>query len=120
MGFVSDSELRSLYQNALALVCPSLMEGFGLTGLEAMANNCLVLASDIPAHREIYGDSALYFDPKNTKDIVEKMFDVCSNDANLRSKMVKLGLERVNMFSWEKMVKETVSVYENCASTSSA
>src|SRR3989344_5402766 len=56
---VSDKELSNLYQNALALIMPSLMEGFGLPALEAMANNCLVLASNIPSLKEVCGDAAL-------------------------------------------------------------
>ena len=73
MQNVTDEELSGLYQNALALVLPSLMEGFGLTALEAMANKCLVLASDIPSLREVCGDAAIYFDPNKLEDIVETM-----------------------------------------------
>ncbi|MEK9149094.1 MAG: glycosyltransferase, partial [Candidatus Desantisbacteria bacterium] len=50
-----------------------LMEGFGLPALEAMACGCLVLASDIPAFREVCGDAAIYFDPLNVEEISEKI-----------------------------------------------
>ncbi|MGH7203037.1 MAG: glycosyltransferase family 4 protein, partial [Candidatus Levyibacteriota bacterium] len=69
LGGVSDEELIGLYQDAQALVFPSLMEGFGLPGLEAMQNGCLVLASDIPVFKEIYQDAALYFNPREIASI---------------------------------------------------
>ncbi len=55
--------LRLLYQGAACVVCPSVKEGFDLSGIEAMACGGKVVASDIPVHREIYGQGALYFDP---------------------------------------------------------
>jgi len=58
---IKDEELSSLYRNAVALINPSLMEGFGLPCLEAMANKCLVLVSEIPAFEEICADAAIYF-----------------------------------------------------------
>jgi glycosyltransferase involved in cell wall biosynthesis len=107
---VSDEELSNLYRNALALIMPSLMEGFGLPALEAMANNCLVLASKIPALQEVCEDAAIYFDPHNINDIAEKMKDAASCDNNERRKK---GLDRSKFFSWEKMAKETLKVYSN-------
>ncbi len=115
---VNDEELASLYKNAIALVMPSLMEGFGLPALEAMANNCLVLASDIPSLIETCGNVALYFDPYNPKDIAEKIKAVCFNDLNHFSKNRIEGLERAKVFSWLKMAKETLKVYEHAASNS--
>jgi len=110
---VRDEELSNLYQNALALIVPSLMEGFGLPALEAMANNCLVLASDIPVLREVCGDGAIYFDPYNVKDIAQKMKDVYLNNIYHLSEKKEQGLERAKLFSWEKMAKETLKVYES-------
>ena len=66
--FLSDvptNELRILYQHAAATLCPSVGEGFGYPGIEAMRCGGLVIASDIPVHREIYGDASVYFDPYN-------------------------------------------------------
>jgi glycosyltransferase involved in cell wall biosynthesis len=110
---VGDEELSNLYQNALALIMPSLMEGFGLPALEAMANNCLVLASRIPSLQEICKDAAVYFDPYNVNDIAEKMKHAVSVD---NSKKRKKGLERSKFFSWKKMAKETLRIYESCIS----
>ena len=110
---VSDEELGSLYKNAQALILPSLMEGFGLPAIEAMANKCLVLASDIPALREVCGDAAIYFNPKNIEDISEKMKNVCSNDKYHYSDKIITGLEREKTFFWEKMAKQTLETYES-------
>jgi len=113
---IGDKELSGLYQNAKALILPSLMEGFGLPALEAMANNCLVLASDIPSLKEVCGDAAIYFDPYNASNIMEKMKEVYSNDAYYYSDKKKKGLERVKNFSWKKTAEKTLKVYESCIS----
>lgn len=115
-GEVSDEELSDLYKNALALVVPSFMEGFGLPVLEAMANKCLVLASDIPSLKEICQDSAIYFDPNDINDMVNKMEAVFSSD-NHHGDKIKEGFERAKIFSWEKMAKETLDIYKECLST---
>ncbi|MDO8461049.1 MAG: glycosyltransferase family 1 protein [bacterium] len=113
-GEASDEELINLYQNAKALVMPSLMEGFGLPALEAMANSCLVLASNIPALKEVCGDAAIYFSAYDINEITEVMKSVCFNDSNHFSQNIGRGIERSKMFSWKKMAKETVDIYESC------
>lgn len=113
LGKVGDEELKSLYQNAVALVQPSLMEGFGLPALEAMTNGCIVLASDIPALKEVCGDAAIYFNPLDVVDI-RKNLELIVNDEELRKKMIGKGYKQVKKFSWEKMAKETFEVYESC------
>lgn len=62
------SELRFLYKEATCVVCPSLMEGFDLSGIEAMCCGGRVVASDIAVHREIYGEAAVYFDPYSIEE----------------------------------------------------
>ncbi len=109
-GYATDEELAFLYKNAKAIIMPSLMEGFGLPVLEAMVNKCLVLASDISVYREIAGDAAIYFNPLDAGDIVKKMENIHLNDK------IQKGLDRVKMFSWERMAKETLSVYESSVS----
>jgi glycosyltransferase involved in cell wall biosynthesis len=113
---VGDMELSNLYKNALALVVPSLMEGFGLPSLEAMANKCLVLASDIPSLREICEDAAIYFDPRKVSDIKKQMEEVSSNNSNVYNDKRKEGLKRAKSFSWEKTARETLKIYESCVS----
>lgn len=110
-GHVSDEELTLLYKNAEALIAPSLMEGFGLPGLEAMKQQCLVAASDIPAFREVYGDGAIYFDPMTIPVIKQTLTDILSIDKTVRSQYSKAGLLQSEKFSWEKMAKETLALY---------
>lgn len=110
-GEATDSQLSSLYAFANAYVMPSLMEGFGLPPLEAMANNCLVLASDIPSLKEICADGAVYFDPYKTSDITDKITFAFSQED--KSSYIKKGKERVRGFSWDKMARETLNLYES-------
>jgi len=117
LGEIGDEELANLYKNALALVMPSFMEGFGLSALEAMANECLVLASDISSLKEICGDAAVYFDPYDVKDMLKKMVNIYhSNDTYHYFDHVRRGFERARVFSWKKMAKETLKIYESCLS----
>lgn len=115
VGEVSDKELSSYYQHALALVIPSLMEGFGLPAIEAMANNCLILASDIPVLKEICKDAAFYFDPHDETNMAEKMRFVAGKSRMAFEKQRESGLSRMLKFSWEKLAKETLTVYESSA-----
>ena len=113
VGFVPDDDLVILYQNAQAFVFPSLSEGFGLPGLEAMACGCPVLCSDIPVFREIYGEVALYCDPLDVRDIVVKIEQVMSQPS-LRKKLIKKGWQQTKKYSWQKMTEKTVKVYKSC------
>lgn len=111
---IDDEELSELYTNAIALIAPSLMEGFGLPPLEAMARKCLVIASDIAAHREICGDAAVYFNPTEKDSLVQSLLDVMSNGNSKQfQEKIKSGSERIKFFSWEKMAKQTLAVYES-------
>lgn len=113
LGFVEDNELAELYKNAKAFVFPSLAEGFGLPGLEAMAAGALVVCSDIPVFHEIYGDAATYFNPHDARDIAEKINELLhSNDTYHRS-VVEKGKKQAAQFSWRKMAEETLKVYES-------
>src|SRR3989338_9629 len=113
---VSDKELSNLYQNALALIMPSLMEGFGLPALEAMANNCLVLASNIPSLKEVCGDAALYFNPLSINELADKLSMIAIHNTEYKEleEIRKRGIERARKFSWQKMARETLKVYESC------
>ena len=110
-GYVPDEELSNLYKNAVALVVPSLMEGFGLPPLEAMSNMCLVLASDIKALKEICGQGALYFDPYDIDDMAEKMKKAYLGEFD--REIIERGFERSKEFSWRKMAKETLKIYKD-------
>lgn len=78
----SDQELLSLYKNAQALVTPSLMEGYGLVGLEALMVGTPVIASNIPVYREVYGQNVTYFDPHSVSDLVKVLINPKSYISN--------------------------------------
>lgn len=109
-GFVSDEKLAWLYQHTAAYVFPSLMEGFGLPGLEAMTQGAPVVSSDATCLPEIYGEAAHYFDPKSVDDMANKISDVL-NDEALRAKLVKNGFGRIKKYSWAKTAQQTLEVY---------
>lgn len=111
-GFATDEELGSLYASALAFVFPSKMEGFGLPLLEAMANNCLVIASDIPIFREIARDGVLYFNPESPSDLLQNMKKVLSS-GDKYSDLLKKGLAISKEYSWKKMAQQTLTVYNS-------
>lgn len=111
MGFLTDQDLRRLYGQAAALVHPSLSEGFGLTGLEAMAANLPVLASRAGSLPEIYQDAALYFDPRDPADLTAKLTQLLTDSrlvAGLRAK----GRRLARTYSWSATAKKTMEVYE--------
>jgi glycosyltransferase involved in cell wall biosynthesis len=98
-GYVSDTELAYLMKNAQAFVYVSFYEGFGLPPLEAMGLGCSVIVSDIPAHREVCGNAALYADPHNIEDIKNKINDILSND-KMKGELILAGKENVKRFDW--------------------
>ncbi len=106
-----DNELTALYKNAKATIIPSLMEGFSLTAVEAMSLGCPVLVSDIPVHREICRDAAIYFNPNDNDDMKNKIDFIFSLVESSRNDLIKEGKKEASKFSWEKMARETLSVY---------
>jgi len=111
LGFVPDKELAVLYQEAIALIQPSLMEGFGLTGLEAMACGCPVISSNTSCLPEVYGKAAIYFNPLNIKEMKEKIF-LLIGDEKLRKEMINRGKKRIKGFSWQKTARKTLVIYQ--------
>lgn len=111
---ITDESLALLYRGALAYVSPALNEGFSLSPLEAQSIGVPLLLSDIPVHKEIYGDSALYFEPTSTLDLSDKLLQM-ERDINLRNDLIAKGLENVKKYSWTKMAQETLKVYNDAA-----
>lgn len=110
LGYVPDNELSVLYSQALALVQPSLMEGFGLTGLEAMQLDLPVLSANASCLPEAYGNAALYFDPHKISDLIQKL-DLIVTQPEVLQDLVKKGRQRRKFFSWYKTAKQTLAVY---------
>ncbi len=114
VGYVPDDELGKLYKNALATVVPSLMEGFGLPVLEALANKSLVLAADIPSLKEVGKDAVLYVDPFNITSLSAKMQHIVEGEPKDFETLKLRGLQIVKEYSWEEMTEATIKVYERC------
>ena len=115
LGWVPDAELPALYQHALALVAPSLQEGFGLPVAEAMASGVAVIAADIPALREVAPHAALIADPHSPASIAEVMIEVMDNDEQ-RKRMIEAGLERSKQFDWARSARKTLEIYRSISS----
>ena len=113
--YVEDQEVTTLRKNAEAYVFPSLQEGFSLTPLEGMIWGLPAVISDIPCHKEVYGDSVVYFDPESVEDMVEKIAKVLE-DKKLRETLVQKGHKRVEMYDWRKTAEITHEVFKNCLS----
>lgn len=109
--FVSEGQLRWLYENCQAYVFPSLSEGFGLPGLEAMAHGAPVVSSNATCLPEIYGEAAIYFDPMNVDDMASVIKEVIDDKA-LRQKLIVLGYKQAAKYSWERMAQQTLQVYK--------
>ena len=109
--FVTDSQLRWLYENCTAYVFPSLSEGFGLPGLEAMVQGAPVVSSNATCLPEIYGEAAHYFDPTNVQAMADAINEVLT-DKNLRDKLIAAGKTQAAKYSWQKTAQETLDIYE--------
>jgi len=101
VGHADEHQLSALYDRADVVICPSLYEGFGLTLLEAMASGCPVLASDIPAHREVGGGAVRFVPPDDEGAFIASLIDLV-RDERARADMRTLGLERSRRFSWQE------------------
>jgi glycosyltransferase involved in cell wall biosynthesis len=110
-GFVSDEELKWLYQHCAVYVFPSFSEGFGLPGLEAMVHGAPVVSSNATCLPEVYGNAALYFSPSNVDDAVHKIERVL-RDKEFKKELITKGHEQVKKFSWKTMAQQTLDVYK--------
>ena len=110
-GFVSKENLEQLFRNADAFIFPSLSEGFGIPVLEAFYFKKPLLCSNATSLPEIAGNAAIYFDPEKPQKIAEAILHFFKTPALAKELVVK-GEERLKLFSWEKMAKETVALYK--------
>ena len=113
--FVTEGQLRWLYENCQAYVFPSLSEGFGLPGLEAMIHGAPVVSSNATCLPEIYGDAAHYFDPLDETAMADAINEVLT-DKNLRNSLIKKGHEQVKKYSWQRMAEQTLAIYNRVLS----
>lgn len=111
MSFVPDSELVALYRKAIALVYPSLYEGFGLPIVEAMSCGAAVVTSKCGSIPEVAGDAAVFVDPLSETDIASGMLRLC-NDEVFRRRLVESGKKNAARFTWDSTARATLDVYE--------
>jgi glycosyltransferase involved in cell wall biosynthesis len=109
-GFVEDSKLLWLYENCEAYVFPSLSEGFGLPGLEAMLNGAPVVSSSFTCLPEIYGEAAKYFNPTDVESMATSISEVLDNK-KMRAKLIKSGKMHAEKYSWKCMAEQTLEIY---------
>ena len=113
LGFVTDKDLKNLYKNSIAFVFPTLSEGFGLPPMEAINAGTLAVISDIPVLKEVYEDSVLYFDPLDVNSIADALLKVVNIKEDERKIKILKSQQFVKKYSWSKMAKETLNIYES-------
>jgi glycosyltransferase involved in cell wall biosynthesis len=111
-GYVSEGQLKWLYRGCKVYVFPSLSEGFGLPGLEAMRHSAPVASSNATCLPEVYGKAAWYFNPNDVHDIARSINEVLENN-ELRKDLIKRGRIQADTYSWQKMAEQTLEVYQN-------
>ena len=111
LGTPSDNELSSIYRGALCLVLPSLIEGFGLPALEAMACGTPVVVSNRTALPEIVGGAGLLVDPLDVRDI-QRALDRVLCDSELRAARRQAGLRRAGEYSWDQVAARVHGVLD--------
>jgi len=110
-GFVSKNILEQLFRNADAFIFPSLSEGFGIPVLESFYFEKPLLCSNTTSLPEIAGNAALYFNPEDPQSISQAIITFY-RDITLQYTLIANGKERLKLFSWEKMAKETIDLYK--------
>jgi glycosyltransferase involved in cell wall biosynthesis len=111
LGYVTDGQLRALYEKAACLVYPSFYEGFGFPPVEAMACGCPVVVSDIAPLKEICSDAVLYCDPFSPEDVAQKIRQLLTND-KLGQLLRTRAFQRLKELSWENCARETWGVLQ--------
>jgi glycosyltransferase involved in cell wall biosynthesis len=109
-GYAPDAHLAKLYRCSLALVYPSLYEGFGIPPLEAMACGTVVVASNCSSIPEVVGKAGLLFDPTSPDELTTQLCHLVAHPAQ-REAWIAQGHEQASLFSWEKTTAKTLAVY---------
>ena len=112
-GYLPVESVRSIVRSATALIAPSLFEGFGMTPIEAMSSGVPAIVADIPAAREACGDTAVYFDPRDTEQLVKSIQVLVSEDASERERIVERGQRWADRYRWERRAGRLADLLEH-------
>ena len=104
-GYLSTEEMNKVVSSAVALVYPSLFEGFGVPIVEGFAAHVPVITSNVTSMPEVAGEAALLVDPLSITEIVNAMEKI-TTDKELRTKLIQFGAERKQEFSWDKSAQQ--------------
>ena len=115
-GYLSDKELRYVYENAYMYVFPSYNEGFGIPILEAFQFGLPVLVADNTCLPEVGGNGVITFNPFNTQELVDKI-TILIEDNNLRQQLIQNGHERLKLYSWEKTAHTLLTIFDKTLQT---
>lgn len=110
LGYVADDDLVKIYNLAEVFCLPSFYEGFGIGILEAMTCGCPVVTGNVSSMPEIAGDAAVLADPGSAREISSAINKILLN-RDFRNKLIKLGLNRIKLFSWKKTAEKVCAVY---------
>lgn len=108
--YPDEAQLMGLYRSSVALVYPSLHEGFGIPPLEAMACRTLAITSNSTSLPEVVGNGGIMLDPTREGDWIECLLQTARGGSN-RDLIIEHGLKRVGMFSWKDTVDKHLNVY---------
>lgn len=112
LNYIPYTELPQLLSQSLALIFPSLWEGFGLPALEAMACGTPVIASNLASIPEVTSDAAMLINPYKSDELTQAMIEI-AKDPQLRQQLSQTGIKRSQKFSWDKTGKATVTLLRN-------
>lgn len=109
---INDKVLQNLYKNSIAFIFPSLYEGFGIPVLEAFSCSCPCILSESGSLKEIAGNAAIYFNPRDNHSLKLALLKLIS-DKSMRHILTLAGIERLKLFSWDKTYEDTIRTYES-------
>jgi glycosyltransferase involved in cell wall biosynthesis len=114
-GFVPDEDLAYLYSSAYALILPSLLEGFGLPAVEAMACGTPVVSSRAGSLPEVVGDAGVYFEATDVASIAGAIRMIL-DEPSQREHLARLAIERSALFTWDESARRLVACFDELAS----